>query len=79
MIVSAHGPGMERSESERAQVWESLYACLAGFDENERVTVLVALNAKVGDKEKGDIIDIDRKFGVRGVNANDEHLIELCV
>ena len=75
VVVSAYGPGMERSESEREQFWESLNVCLAGFNENERVIVLGDLNAKVGDRERGEVVG---KFGVPGVNENGECLIELC-
>ena len=75
VVVSAYGPGMERSESKREQFRESLNACLAGFDENERVTVLGDLNAKVGDKERGEVVG---KFGVPGVNENGECFFDLC-
>ena len=75
VVVSAYGPGMERSESEREQFWENLNVCLAGFDENERVTVLGDLNAKVGERERGEVVG---KFGVPGVNENGECLVELC-
>ena len=53
----------------------SLNVCLAGFDENERVTVLGDLNAIVGERERGEVIG---KFGVPGVNENGECLVELC-
>ena len=50
MVVSAYGSGMERSESEREQFWENLNVCLVGFDENEKVTFLGDLNAKLGER-----------------------------
>ena len=75
VIVSVYGPGMERSETERMQFWEGLNECLAGFDESERVIVMGDLNAKVGDRERGDVVG---RFGVPGMNENGECLLELC-
>ena len=75
MVVSAYGPGIERSDSEREQVWENLNVFLAGFNENERVTVLGDLNAKVGEREREEVVG---KFGVPRVSENRECLVELC-
>ena len=57
VVVSAYGPGMERSESEREQFWENINVWLAGFDENERVIVLGDLNAKTGDRKRGEVVE----------------------
>ena len=65
----------ESSENERDAFWECFNECINGFSKNERVVVLRDMNAKVGNRE---VYKVVGKYGVPGVNENDERLVEVC-
>jgi hypothetical protein len=48
VIVSAYGPGSEKTEDERDEFWETLSECVNGFEQSERIVVLGDMNARVG-------------------------------
>ena len=74
-MISAYGPGSERSEEEREAFWSELAGC---SEERTRdgcnVVVLGDLNARVGNEE---IIGVMRKYGVPGRNVSGKRLLEL--
>ena len=49
-FVSAYGPGCERSEEERDEVWNELTRCVDGLSTRNYVVVLGDLNARVGPR-----------------------------
>ena len=75
VFVSAYGPGSERTLYEKEVFWDELRTCVQGFRANEKVVVLGDLNARVGCCTIPGIIG---NFGVNGVNANGERMIEMC-
>ena len=75
VFVSVYGPDSGRSVEEKEVFWDELRTCLQGFRANEKVVVLGDLNARVGDSTIPGIIG---DFGVNGVNANGERMIEMC-
>ena len=75
VVVSVYAPGMEKKEDERERFWERFSECVAGFGSNERVIVLGDMNAKVGDRERDEIVG---KFGVSGMNENGVCQLKLC-
>ena len=75
VFVSAYGPGSEKTAEETEVFWDELRTCVQGFRASERVVVLGDLNARVGCCAIPGIIG---NFGVNGVNANGEKMIEMC-
>ena len=58
VIVSAHGPGCERSEEEQDEFWNEVTRCVDGLSTRNYVVALGDLNARVGD---GEIESVRRK------------------
>ena len=50
-IVSAYGPGSEKTEEEREEFWETLSECVSRFEQREKIVALGDMNARVGDVE----------------------------
>ena len=76
VFVSAYGPyGSEKTAEETEVFWDELRTSVQGFRASERVVVLGDLNARVGCCAIPGIIG---NFGVNGVNANGEKMIEMC-
>ena len=46
-VISAYGPGSEKSEVEIEEFWNELSECVGSFGRNESVVVLGDLNARV--------------------------------
>ena len=50
MLISAYGPGSEKSEEEIEEFWNELSECVGSFGNNESVVVLGDLNTRVGNE-----------------------------
>ena len=75
VVFGVYAPGMERTGEEREAFWEELNECFEGLGEKEVVLVLGDMNAKVGNIERAGVVG---KFGVPGINANGDSLVEMC-
>lgn len=70
VLVSAHGPGNERDEKERENLWSDLDGCSQGFGLIRVKTVLLGeLNARVGDEVVEGVMG---RCGVSSVNESGE-------
>ena len=68
-FISAYGPGYERSEEERDDIWNDLTRCVDGLSTRNYVVVL-------GD---GELEGVVGKYGVPGENESGERLLDMCV
>lgn len=75
-VVSAYGPGSEKSEEVREEFWENLNDCVKMCKTNEDLFVLGDLNARVGNNTDGKVIG---NWGVPGINVSGQNLQEFCV
>ena len=75
-FVSANGPGCERSEEERDEIWNDLARCVDGLSTRNYVVVLGDMNTRVGD---GEVEGVVGKYGVPGENESGERLLDMCV
>lgn len=75
-MMSVFGPGSERSEEEREQIWEVLGECVRSCERGLRVAVIGDVNARVGD------LSVDGMMGPYSfprMNKSGERLIEMCI
>ena len=75
-VVSAYGPGSEKSEEDRDEFWENLNECVKTCKVNEDLFVLGDLNARVGNSNDGKVIG---NWGVPAVNVSGQSMYEFCV
>ena len=49
-VISAYGPGSERSIEEREGIWDAVEGCITSFDNDVNVVLLRDLNVRLGDR-----------------------------
>ncbi len=57
------------------EFWDEVNDCLRMFEEGRRIVVFGDMNGRVGKNELAGVVG---KWGVEGVNENDEHLVDVC-